>query len=57
MVSKLMTGRGFNNREDLWDGLTAAFAQITTQQIGRFYDSMPRRLSALKVVRGCHMRY
>ena len=57
MVGKILSGWVFNNREDHWEGLADAFAQITPAQIIRQIDSMPRRLAALRAVKGGHTRY
>jgi transposase len=57
LVLQTLSGRVFSGREDLWNALQIAFGQITRAQIGRLYESMPRRLHALRAARGRHTRY
>ena len=57
MVGRLLAGRVFSGRDDLWDALVVAFGQITPAQVRGLYESMPRRLAALKLSRGGYTRY
>jgi hypothetical protein len=57
IVGRVLSGRVFPDREALWVALTDAFSRVTPEDILRLYNSMPRRLQALKRARGRHTRY
>ena len=57
LVGHLLVGNVFHDREDLWEALQWAFSKITPAQIKKLYESMPRRIAALRKARGGHTRY
>ena len=57
MVGHKLKGRIFNSKDQLWDALQSAFASISPAQVIRLYDSMPSRLSHLKLAKGGYTRY
>ena len=57
IVARMLEGKIFANADALWQALSAAFGQIKRSQILKLYDSMPRRLEALRLAKGGSTRY
>lgn len=57
IVGRMLSGKIFASADDLWEALKVAFRQIDPVQIVHLYNSMPRRLQALKAAKGGLTRY
>ena len=57
IVLRQLNGCVFSGREQLWTSLQEAFAAITPAQVAKLYQSMPRRLQAVKAAKGGATRY
>ena len=57
MLGRKLIGQIFANRDALWAALVKACAEIDPHTIIKLYDSMPRRLLALRKARGGPTRY
>ena len=57
LVTFMLRGKTFANRDELWNALVVAFGSITPSQVLNLYNSMPSRLMCLKVARGGYTRY
>ena len=57
VVGRKLQGKIFPNTDALWEALKVAFAQIDPAFIVHLYNSMPRRLAALKAAKGGATRF
>ena len=57
MLKYEMRGRTFEDGEDLWKELNRLWKKISVQQIQNLYDSLPRRMEALKDAEGYYTKY
>lgn len=56
-VTQMLGGKVFSSRSDLLNELKRCFASIDPQFVNNLYESMPRRLAALRLAKGGHTRY
>ena len=49
--------RHTRNEDELWRWLQEEWANLGEEYKNRLYDSMPRRVEALRVARGRHTKY
>jgi transposase len=59
IVSKYLTDKVFNDKEELWVALKEGFGKtvLTSKFIKTLYDSMPRRIKAVIEARGGNTKY
>jgi transposase len=56
-VTRQLSDRYYNTKDDLWNALEIAFKAVDRQIILNLYGSMVRRLVAVQTARGGHTKY
>ena len=57
LVLRQLNGAVFSGKEQLWAALQEAFAAITPAQVAKLYQSMPKRMLAVRAAKGGATRY
>lgn len=57
MIKYQMRGKVYQDEEELWKMVQRCWKKISWEAINRLYESMPRRIIALKEARGKHIKY
>lgn len=56
-IARNMVGKSYASKEELWEGVKAAWAAVPPSFVHTLYGSMVRRLTAVVVARGGNTRY